>query len=185
MPFAHNVAAGTPTPDPRGLVAADPSWAAQAARILARLRTACGHRAVRVDHIGSTAITGMDARNIIDVQITVNSLDVADELAADLLAAGYPRVEQITADRSVDGEGLRPNRFHASADPGRPTHVHIRADGDPNQRLALLFVDWLNATPGVREDYLAAKRSGDVLRWLAGAHRGADAWAQSTGWAIS
>ena len=185
VPFAHNVAAGTPTPDPHGLVAADPSWAAQAARILARLRTTCGHRAVRVDHIGSTAVTGLDARDIIDVQITVSSLDVADELAAGLLAAGYPRVAGITADRSVDGEGLRPKRFHASADPGRPTHVHIRAEGDPNQRFALLFVDWLTATPGVREDYLAAKRSGDVLRWLAGAHRGAEAWAQSTGWAIS
>ena len=185
LPFAHNVAAHTPAPDPHGLVAADPAWPAQAARILARLRTTCGHRAVRVDHIGSTAVAGMDARDIIDVQITVSSLDVADELAADLLAAGYPRVGEITADRSLDGEGLRPKRFHASADPGRPTHVHIRADGDPNQRFALLFVDWLNANPGVRADYLVAKRSGDVLRWLADAHRGAEAWAQSTGWTVS
>ena len=175
-PFARNVTAATPAPDPHGLVPADPEWPAQAARILARLRTTCGHRAVRVDHIGSTAVAGTDARDIIDVQITVTSLDVADELAADLLAAGYPQVGQITADRSLDGgNALQPKRFHASADPGRPTHVHIRAEGDPNQRFALLFVDWLNANPGAREDYAAVKRTGDpdaVRRFLDKACRG-------------
>ena len=176
MPFARNVAAATATPDPHGLVPADPQWAAQAARILARLRTTCGHRAVRVDHIGSTAVVGMDARDIIDVQITVTSLDVADELTADLLAAGYPRVPSITADRDLGGaEVLHPKRFHASADPGRPTHVHIRADGDPNQRFALLFVDWLNTNPGARRDYAAVKRTGDgdaVRRLLGEVYRG-------------
>ena len=46
----------------------------------------------------------------------------------------------------------------AVADPGRPANVHIRVNGWPNQRFALLFVDWLKANPDVREDYLAAKR---------------------------
>ncbi|MEI7914156.1 MAG: dephospho-CoA kinase [Mycobacteriaceae bacterium] len=188
-PFAHNVATRTPTPDPHGLVPADPSWSAQAARILSRLRTSCGHRAARVDHIGSTAVSGMDARDIIDIQITVSSLDVADELAGDLLTAGYPRVSAITADRGFGGgENLRLKRFHASADPGRPTHIHIRADGDPGQRFALLFVDWLNANPGVRADYVAVKRAGDagaLRRWLADAHRGAEMWAESARWQIS
>ncbi len=191
LPFSHNLAAGTPAQDPTGLVAADAAWPDQARRVVARLRTACGHRAKRVDHIGSTAVAGMDARDIIDLQITVESLAVADGLAGDLFKAGYPRVGSITADPRYDGpeydgpEGLPPKRFHASADPGRPTHVHIRVDGEPNQRFALLFVDWLDASPAARGDYHALKRAGDseaVGRWFREAHPRAEAWAEDTGW---
>jgi dephospho-CoA kinase len=186
LPFAHNLALGKPAPDPAGLIASDPSWPDQAERIRARLATHCGHRAVRVDHIGSTAVAGMDARDIIDIQITVASLRTADEIAGDLLRAGYPRIESITADRCYDGSDmLVAKRFHASADPGRPTHLHIRVDGDPNQRFALLFVDWLNANSGVRADYLDAKRRGGgqaVGRWLQEAHPRAWVWAGETGW---
>ena len=183
LPFAHNVATARPADDPRESVPADPRWAAQAARIAARLKTACGHRAVRIDHIGSTAVPGMDGRDIIDMQVTVASLEVADELADDLLKAGYPRVGSITADHSFDGSNtLLPKRFHASADPGRPTHVHLRVDGEPNQRFALLFVDWLNANPAVRVEYRDVKRTEGVMRWFADAHLRAWEWAGSVGW---
>ncbi len=185
LPFAHNLATGTPATESGLLVAADPTWSDQAARVLARLNTSCGHRAVRIDHIGSTAITGLDARDVIDVQITVASLEVADELADDLRQAGYPRVDSVTADARFDDatdSALWHKRFHASADPGRPTHVHIRVDGWPNQRFALLFVDWLAANPGMRTEFVAAKRSGTTQQWFADAHRRAWAWAESTGW---
>lgn len=185
LPFAHNVATRTPAPDPNRIVAADPEWAAQAHRIRSRLATCCGHRALRIDHIGSTAIDGLDARDIIDMQVTVASLQIADELAGDLLGSGYPRVDSITADRRHDGsEGLWPKRFHASADPGRPTHIHLRVEGEPNQRFALVFVDWLTANPAVRADYLAAKRAGEeaINRWFADAYPRAWAWAEGTGW---
>jgi len=185
LPFAHNLATATPATESGDVVAADPTWTDQAARILARLNTTCGHRAVRIDHIGSTAVAGMDARDVVDVQITVASLDIADELAEDLLRAGYPRVESVTADARFDGAtdiALWRKRFHASADPGRPTHIHIRVDGWPNQRFALLFVDWLNANPGLRADYAHAKRSGNTQPWFDDAHRRAWAWAEATGW---
>jgi dephospho-CoA kinase len=127
----------------------------------------------------------MDARDVIDMQITVASLEVADELADDLLRAGYPRVESVTGDVSFDSDAdneLWHKRFHASADPGRPTHIHIRVDGRPNQRFALLFVDWLNANPGVRADYAHAKRVNATQQWLSDAHPRAWAWAEATGW---
>jgi dephospho-CoA kinase len=184
LPFAHNLAAGTPAADLSALVAADPDWPAQAARITARLRTACGHHAVRVDHIGSTAVTGMAARDVIDVQVTVASIEIADDLGEAIHAAGYPRVASITTD-PAGPEASSPKRFHASADPGRPTHVHLRVDGTPAQSFALLFVDWLNASPAARADYLAAKRDASldgVARWFAAAHPRARDWAQATGW---
>ncbi len=185
VPFAHNVASRIPAADPTSVVAADPDWGQQAKRIIARLNTACGHRAVRIDHTGSTAVAGMDARDIIDIQITVASPDVADELAESLLQAGYPHVAAITADVSLDGsEQLWHKRFHASADPGRPTHVHIRVDGRPNQRFALLFVDWLNSSPAARAEYQDVKRQrpGAAGDWLVAAYPRAQAWAEGTGW---
>ena len=110
---------------------------------------------------------------------------MADELADALRQAGYPRVDSVTADVRFDDatdSALWHKRFHASADPGRPTHVHIRVDGWPNQRFALLFVDWLAANPGMRTEFVAAKRSGTTQQWFADAHRRAWAWAEATGW---
>jgi dephospho-CoA kinase len=208
VPFARNLSARQIAGAPACLVPPDPNWPDQARRILARLKTACGHRAVRVDHIGSTAVPDLDAKDVIDIQITVESLAVADELAEPLLSAGYPRIERITEDvakadaRSTVGRydhsadpTLWHKRIHASADPGRPTNVHIRVDGWPNQQFALLFVDWLAANPGVRADYLAVKRkaergaAGETASyvtvkepWFLDAYRRAWEWADSTGW---
>src|SRR5690349_4317442 len=195
VPFAHNLSARQIARAPARLVPPDPAWPDQAQRILNRLRTTCGHRALRVDHIGSTAVPDYDAKDVIDIQITVESLAVADELVEPLLSAGYPRIDHITADVAHDDDpSLWHKRFHASADPGRPTNVHIRVNGWPNQQFALLFVDWLAANPGVREDYLAVKRAAErdatshthyaeaKEPWFLDAYRRAREWADSTGW---
>lgn len=191
LPFAHNLEAGRPARRDAAVVPYDASWPDQAQRILARLNTACGHRATRIDHIGSTAVPGMDAKDVIDVQVTVPSLEVADELADALHTAGYPRVHGLDADTAhSDDQSLWRKRFHASADPGRATNVHLRVQGWPNQQFALLFVDWLRANPGVREDYLAAKRRAltapDYAEakepWFLDAYRRAAEWAKTTGW---
>jgi dephospho-CoA kinase len=197
QPFARNLDEGVPARAKPVLVPADPTWPDQATRIVNRLNTACGHRAVRIDHIGSTAVPGFDAKDVIDVQVTVASLDVADELRDALLRAGYPRVESAVDDCPHSGdESLWRKRFHASADPGRLTNVHLRVDGWPNQRFALLFRDWLIADADARADYLAVKQrvaaedhagvddyAAAKEPWFADAYPRATAWAESTGWA--
>ena len=82
LPFAHNVKVGEPARSAPQMVPYDPSWPDQARRIVARLNTACGHRALRIDHVGPTAVPGMDARDVIDIQVTVDCMRTADELAA-------------------------------------------------------------------------------------------------------
>jgi dephospho-CoA kinase len=209
-PFAANLSADHIVSPPVRLVPADPVWPDQAARIIARLKTACGANALRVDHIGSTAVPGLDAKDVIDVQVTIESLAAADELTAALRSAGYPRIDDVSSDvvkldaRSTaerfDHSGdaaLWRKRLHGSADPGRPTFVHLRVDGWPNQQFALLFVDWLKANPDVRDEYLSVKRDaeraaspdGDIERYLAvkelwflEAYRRAWGWADSSSW---
>jgi dephospho-CoA kinase len=196
LPFAGNLDAGMSAVGEPGLVPADPTWAEQAKRIVNRLNTTCGHRAVRVDHIGSTAVPNLDAEDVIDVQVTVPSLEVADQLADALLSAGYPRIADVTADVAhTEDSALWRKRFHASADPGRPTNVHVRVDGWPNQRFALLFRDWLTANPDVRDEVLAVKRdvaaggpkatgkyADSKESWCVDAYRRAWSWADTTGW---
>jgi dephospho-CoA kinase len=208
-PFAHNLSAGAVARPPAWLTPADSTWPDQAKRIVARLKTTCGEKALRVDHIGSTAVPGLDAKDAIDVQVTVESLSAADELRSTLLSAGYPGIDRITADESKndarstvaryehsDDAGLWQKRIHGSADPGRPTNVHLRVDGWPNQQFALLFVDWLVANPAVQEEYLAVKRraeqaasGGDIETYVAAkepwffeAYRRAWDWADTSGW---
>jgi dephospho-CoA kinase len=208
QPFARNLHARVPAHSASPLVPSDPSWPEQARRIVGRLNTACGHRALRIDHIGSTAVLGLDSEDVIDVQVTVDSLATADELSQAILDAGYPGVEHSTGDTAEpDGRStvaqfdhsndvhLWHKRFHASADPGRPTNVHIRVHGWPNQQFALLFTDWLSATPGVQAEYVAAKRFADTRGhpddgadadakepWFLDAYRRAWEWADTTGW---
>lgn len=191
------------------LVEADPAWAEQGRRLVDRLRFVCAGDALRVDHVGSTAVPGLDAKDVIDLQITVTSLDVADALADRLAEAGFPRVDAVTADDpkpayGIGGEAdpsLWDKRFHGSADPGRPANVHIRVDGWPGQRFALAFRDWLRANETEQADYLAIKRSAaqsaagesDVAvateryleaktPWFDGAYTRVEQWIERTGW---
>jgi dephospho-CoA kinase len=196
-PFARNVESGTPARTVPTLVPADPTWPEQARRIVDRLNTACGHRALRIDHVGSTSVPGLDAKDVIDVQVTVAALDVADDLAVAMLAAGYPKLpyHSDTPHGPDAREADWHKRIYASADPGRPTNVHVRVDGAPGQRFALLFRDWLRAEPDVRAEYLALKQRvaaqghatmaeyADAKEpWFVDAYVRANAWAERTDW---
>ena len=57
----------------------------------------------------------MDAKDVIDIQVTVASLDVADEINDALANVGYPRIEHITADfPHTDDPALWRKRIHCA-----------------------------------------------------------------------
>jgi dephospho-CoA kinase len=191
LPLAHNIRTKQCSPTVYKLVPHDPDWQMQAQRIINRVQTACGAKAMRVDHVGSTAVPEMDAKDVLDIQITVASLDVADEIADPLANVGFPRVERITIDMPhTDDSALWHKRIHCAADPGRPANIHVRVDGWPGQQFALLFRDWLKANPDVQQEYLAVKCNAldtpdyvDAKEpWFADAYRRAWEWAGETGW---
>ncbi|MBP1821395.1 dephospho-CoA kinase [Mycobacterium sp. OAE908] len=191
LPLAHNISTRQCGPTVYELVPYRPAWSDDARRIIKRIEMACGAKALRIDHIGSTAVPGMDAKDVIDIQVTVASLDVADEVDSALEHVGFPRIEHITADTPHTADSsLWRKRIHCAADPGRPANIHLRVDGSPAQQFALLFRDWLAASPGVQQDYLAAKRRAlsapdyaDAKEpWFADAYERAWEWAETTGW---
>jgi dephospho-CoA kinase len=143
------------------LAEADPTWPAQAKRLRERIALAGGDLVRRVDHTGSTAVAGLAAKDVIDLQVTVGSIEDADALAEPLAAAGFPRLDWIDRDNPkahTPDPTQWQKRFHASADPGRIANVHVRVEGTPGWRYALLFPDWLRANPDELADYEALKR---------------------------
>lgn len=179
VPFGRNVADRRVVPGPVRLDDADPAWAAAGRKIVNRLWAILGDRAVAIDHIGSTAVPGLAAKPIVDVQVTVAELAIADSASGLLADGGFPAVADVRSDTPhADPEtgfadpNLWGKRFHGSADPGRSVNVHLRAAGSPGQRFALDFRDWLIDDPLARIEYADVKREA-----LAGAHGDATAYA--------
>jgi dephospho-CoA kinase len=182
------------------LVAPNPDWPVRAARIAARVRAAIDRPDARVDHTGSTAIPGMPAKDVVDMQLTVASMDDADALAGELAAAGFPRLDHIDHDEPKDYEPdveRWRKRLHVSADPGQFVNLHVRTDGSPGWRLALLMRDWLRADADAHAEYRALKEElahryaaeddtdkyADAKEpWFDQAGARAEKWAKATGW---
>ncbi len=198
VPFERNLRLRNPVSEGAAvLVAADDTWPAQAARLLARLRMACGEQALRIDHVGSTAVPGLDAKDVLDLQVTVASLANADALEQPLAEWGFPRRPEIDSDSPKTPDGGPTHwhkRLHNGADPARLVNVHVRVDGSPGQRFALMFPEWLRAEPEVAAEYLRVKRVAaesaatladyDAAKetWFDAAYPRALTWAGRTGW---
>ncbi|TVT59357.1 dephospho-CoA kinase [Amycolatopsis rhizosphaerae] len=200
VPFEANIRLRRPrTPQSPVIVPYDPEWPAQAERALARIRMVAGERAVRADHIGSTSVPGLPAKDLLDLQLTVSTVEDADALADALSDAGFPRAEGEWFDDPQSGAEPWVKRFHFGADPGRRVNLHVRTLQTPAWRLALLFPAWLRATPAERDAYAAVKRklaeahandgngagyATEKQGWVNAAFERAEAWAAETGWTV-
>lgn len=117
----------------------DPTWPSQFRRIAETLRRDLGDEVLRIDHIGSTAVPGLPAKDLIDVQLTVGRIVDADRWPDELLP-GVTRRPEITGDHLPTGASEDPNEWKKRYWSDRNgIHVHVREQGRPNQRYALLF----------------------------------------------
>lgn len=187
--------------DAPALVPAEPTWPAQAERLAQRVARAAGERARGVQHIGSTSLPGIAAKDVIDLQLAVDSLTDADAVTAALADAGFPPAEahegwdHVHPALGGSPGGTWPKRFHGGADPGRVVHLHVREHGSPGWRAALLMRDWWRAEPAARHEYEQAKLRLAATSpttsayaeakepFFAAAVPRAAAWAERTGWA--
>lgn len=165
LPFAHNLAAGVVAARKGPAIISDwkATWAIEAGLLAQRIMAAAGDLAVGVDHIGSTAVPGLAAKDVIDLQLRVASMEHADAISSALARAGFPRVESVSEDtvHQLAGsthEGKWEKRLHGTCDPGRPVNLHVRVEGSPGTRFALAFRDWLRADAEARQDYDGLKR---------------------------
>jgi len=201
--YEHHVRTRTPArrdEDPV-IVAADPAWPAEADRLIARLVRAWGNGISGADiaHIGSTAVAGLPARDVIDLQLVVDDPADLDEggRAARFADAGWVPVPVPGWGHAHDDDPgqQRPARMLHGTDPCRLVDVHVRPRPSPAARRALLFRDWLNASTPARDEYATLKADlggrvdgvGEYIQakesWFVAALPRAQRWAERTGWA--
>ncbi|WP_372697122.1 GrpB family protein [Arthrobacter sp. JSM 101049] len=126
--------AGGPTPGPVVVVDHDPAWPATFEQIAERLRTALGPAALAVEHVGSTAVPGLPAKPVVDVDLAV--ADPADEPAyrGALESAGFTLV--------VREPQWHEHRCFRGTDP--TANVHVFGPGCPETIRHRMFRDWLH-----------------------------------------
>jgi GrpB-like predicted nucleotidyltransferase (UPF0157 family) len=166
---------------------ADPRWPQEFRTIASRLRTALGPTALRIDHVGSTAVPGLDAKPVIDIQVSVARLDPDELFRRPLESLGYV----LHADNPD-----RTKRFFGPPPGTRPVHIHVRCAGSFDEQLNLLLRDYLRTHAEAGREYAQRKwelaerfrtdregyvRAKEPTIWsiLVRAHD----WAQSSGWA--
>jgi GrpB-like predicted nucleotidyltransferase (UPF0157 family) len=161
-------------------------WPIQFQGIAQLLRAELGDTATRIDHIGSTSIPGLDAKPIIDIQISVRSFETFDVIRNPLERCGFRwRSDNLDITK----------RFFREA-PGNPrTHIHVRMDGTWSQQYALLFRDYMRCHPEDCAAYAVLKvrlanqygadRHGYVDAkgpFIWSVMQKADQWCQAIGW---
>jgi GrpB-like predicted nucleotidyltransferase (UPF0157 family) len=134
------------------VVAYDPDWPGQFTAERTRIVSALGDTARRVDHIGSTSVPGLDAKPIIDIDLSVPDPENESSYLPALELAGYHlRVRQPG------------HRMVRSTDLG--VHVHVCAQGSDWDRRPLLFRDWLRHDEADRSAYAALKHELAAQPW--------------------
>jgi GrpB-like predicted nucleotidyltransferase (UPF0157 family) len=174
-----------------------PAWPGEFLTIGRAIRAALGGLALRIDHIGSTSVPGLAAKDRIDIQVTVRELVPEIELA--FAAAGYERSTGNLGDHIPPGGDPDPAQwakwFFRPPEGQRPTNVHVRIQGMPNQSYPLLFRDFLRADANTAYAYaqvktaLAKYHADDVDAYYEVKDpvcdiiiAGARLWARKTGW---
>lgn len=142
----------------------DPNWTIKFNVEKALLNQAIGSVALKIEHIGSTSVTGLAAKPIIDILIEVSSLESLDDSSEKLEAIGY----QIKGENGIEGRCY----FQKGGDE-RTHHVHAFLSGDINLIRHRAFKEYLIAHPDISKAYgdikkqAAASCNNDSLLYMA------------------
>jgi GrpB-like predicted nucleotidyltransferase (UPF0157 family) len=165
-----------------------------------RIRALVENAVLRIDHIGSTAVPGLRAKDVVDIQLTVPDLQDAANFTVPLWQAGFRQGEAFEYDvfHHLPAASLELRKLYMREPANeRRVHLHIREAGRFNTRYALLCRDYLRANntacseyellklraaslfPASIEGYLFLKEP--VFHLL---YEAAELWAQKIGWQL-
>ena len=137
------------------LIPYDPEWPRRFERQAARVRTALGSGALRIEHVGSTSVPGLSAKPFIDIVLEVaNSADEA-AYVPNLEAAGYVL-------------RIREPKWHEHrlfTSPHEEIKLHVFGRDCPEIRRMIEFRNRLRDHAADRELYARTKRELAQRRW--------------------
>jgi len=141
------------------IVPYDPTWPALFTAEAARIRESFGAHAERIEHVGSTAVPGLAAKPVIDIQVSVGSLASP--------APYHERLEQLGYTHFPLGDfDLVYPFFKRPAIWPSTHHVHLCVGGSVQEQEHLAFRDRLRSSPASVAAYAELKRG------LAAIHHG-------------
>ena len=128
----------------------DPQWPQRFEEIRLHLASVVGTFAAAIEHVGSTAVPGLAAKPIIDVDILLKSATDLPQVITKLAAIGY----QHQGTLGVPGR----DAFKA---PEHDIHHHLYVCSTPDTEFFrhIAFRDYLCTHPKDAEDYARLKRS--------------------------
>jgi GrpB-like predicted nucleotidyltransferase (UPF0157 family) len=142
----------------------DPAWPRVFETLRAPIRAALGDIALAIHHVGSTAVPGLAAKPIVDIDVVVPADRVAAAIAG-LAAIGYEH----------KGDLGVPGREAMRHPPGTPRHhVYVCPEGNTALANHLAVRDYLRAHPDAARDYadlktrLAVQFADDVDGYVEG-----------------
>jgi GrpB-like predicted nucleotidyltransferase (UPF0157 family) len=163
-----------------------------------RIHTVTGDAILRIDHIGSTAVPALSAKDVIDIQLTVASIENTAILIKSLEEAGFQPRNSFEYDEfhGLPSQSPELRKIYIREPLGeRRFHIHVREAGRFNTRFALLFRDYLCANDHARAEYellkcRAAKLFPDSIDGYLFLkepafhliYYAADLWAEKIGW---
>jgi len=128
------------------------SWAREFEMESAAIANALGDIAVSIHHIGSTSISGIYAKPIIDILVKVYSIDQVDRKNSMMSGIQYECLGEygIAGRRYFRKSNSQGNRSH---------HVHIFDTDSEHVNRHLAFRDYLIAHPSKAQEYSNLKRT--------------------------
>jgi len=136
--------------EPITVVSYRDEWAHAFKHEAPRLTAILGDEAIAVEHIGSTAVPGLDAKPVVDVMVGVDEIAATAKLAQRLTTHGY---------EDCGGESER--RYFRKRD-GQHFNVQVIEYDSPTWRANLLLREYLRADRGAASRYTEAKREAAI-----------------------
>jgi GrpB-like predicted nucleotidyltransferase (UPF0157 family) len=110
-----------------------------------------GSLALRIEHVGSTSVPDLEAKPVIDIQVSVASLDRFLDCQLALADLGYTHISLGDFDQ-VYPFFQKPAEWPASH------HIHLCEVGGEQESKHLLFCDYLRRSPLVAQQYAQLKK---------------------------
>lgn len=131
------------------VVAYDPQWPVLFAQLADPIRQHLHRHDVTIEHVGSTAIPGLAAKPVIDIDIVVYNADAIPAIIADLATLGYVH----RGDLGIAGR----EAFYAPTHLPRH-HLYLGHHTTPSIRNHLLVRDYLRHHPHAITAYATLKQ---------------------------
>ena len=134
----------------------DEAWEKNFADIKAEIQAALGASALRIEHVGSTAVRGLSAKPIIDIDVVIADYSVLGTAVSALSSIGYRHEGDLgIAGREAFGyEGKEHLQKH---------HLYVCPQDSAELKRHIAFRDYLRSHPDAARAYGRIKEEGAAL----------------------